>query len=128
LTSAPFAKCYVGGIVTLVADGAVDWRSAGNVETNYVQHVARNQGSKINIRLSSIAVVRLSYQTFAFLVLGRIGVTLDAEHPKENSMDSEPIDASKNICLQQTSHLVKTLTFDVPMWHTCRNIAGYVGC
>ena len=26
------------------------------------------------------------------------------------------------------SHLVKTLTFDVPMWHTCRNIAGYVGC
>ena len=31
---APFAGGYVGGTVTLVSDGAVDWRGAGNVEVN----------------------------------------------------------------------------------------------
>ena len=52
-TPSPFARGYVGGIVALVSDGAFDWRSAGNMETNYIQHVAKNKGSKINIRFSS---------------------------------------------------------------------------
>ena len=40
-------------LLALVSDGAFHWRSAGNMETNCIQHVAENKGSKINIRLSS---------------------------------------------------------------------------
>ena len=76
----------------------------------------KTKGAKSTSDFRPIAVVRLSYTTFAYLVLGRIKATLDAGHPKKNSMDSKPMDASKNTCLPLSSCFTKILTFDVAMW------------
>ena len=114
-TPAPFAGRYVAGTVTVVSDDSVDWKSAGNVETNYIQHVAENKGSKLNIGLSSNYCGQVFIQTFAYLELGRIKATLDAGQPKEQHGFRADGRIEQHLL---TTNLVldKALSLHVPMW------------
>ena len=75
----------------------------------------KTRGAKSTSDFRPIAVVRLLYKTFAYLVLGRIEATLDAGQPEEPHGFRADRRIEEHLL---TTNLVldKTLSLDVPVW------------
>ena len=75
----------------------------------------KTRGAKSTSDFRPIAVVRLLYKTFAYLVLGRIEATLDAGQPEEQHGSRADRRIEEHLL---TTNLVldKTLSLDVPVW------------
>ena len=81
----------------------------------YIQHVAENKGAKSTSVFHQIAVVRLLYRPYAYLVLGRLQATLDAGQPEEQHGFRAGRHIEEHLL---TTNLVldKILSLDVPVW------------
>ena len=75
----------------------------------------KTRGAKSTSDFRPIAVVRMLYNAFAYLVLGRIEATLDAGQPEEQHGFRADRRIEEHLL---TTNLVldKTLSLDVPMW------------
>ena len=77
------------------------------IRSCFPQCFPENNGNKINIRLSSNCCGQVAIQSICVSDVGWDGGNFGSGTTKKNSMDSEPMDASKNACLQQSSYLTK---------------------
>ena len=75
----------------------------------------KTRGAKSTSDFRPIAVVRLLYKTFAYLMLGRIEETLEAGQPEEQHGFRAQRRVEEHLL---TTNLVldKTLALDVPVW------------
>ena len=85
------------------------------METNFIQHVAKNKGSKINTRFSSNCSCHVIIQNICVFGLGRIESTLDAGKQEEQHGFRAGTRIEEHLL---TTNLVldKTLALDVPAW------------
>ena len=75
----------------------------------------KTRGTKSTSDFRPIAVVRLLYKTFAYLVLGRIKATLDTAQPEEQHGFRADRRIEEHL-LTTNIVLDKTLSLDVPVW------------
>ena len=87
-----------------------------NMETNCIQHVAENKGSKINIRLSSDCCGQAAIQNICVFGAGRIEATFGRGTTRRTAWDSEPIRRIEEHLLTPNLVLDKNLSLDVPVW------------
>ena len=105
----------VGGIVTLVSDGALDWSVPETWKQTIFNMLPKTREAKSTYDFRPIALVKLLYKTFAYLVLGRIEATLDAGQPEGHHGFRAARRIEEHLL---TTNLVldKTLALDVPLW------------